>query len=45
MKVFPKLKALDGYRKTVDMLNMREALPLEQDDSFSYNVSQTEWYD
>jgi len=29
MKQFPKLKALDGYRKNVEMISMKEALPIE----------------
>jgi len=45
MKQFPKLKALDGYRKTVEMINMRDALPVEQDETVSYNVAHVEWYD
>lgn len=45
MKQFPKLKSLDGYRKNVEMINMRDALPAEQDETFSYNVAHVEWYE
>lgn len=45
MKQFPKLKSLDGYRKTVEMVNMKDALPVEQDETISYNVAHVEWYD
>lgn len=45
MKQFPKLKALDGYRKTVEMINMKDALPVEKDETISYNVAHVEWYD
>jgi len=37
-KLFPKLKALDGYRKAVEMENMRDMLPKEKDETISYNV-------
>ena len=45
MKQFPKLKALDGYRKAVEMISMKDALPVEKDETISYNVSHVEWYD
>jgi hypothetical protein len=37
-KNFPKLRALDGYRKTVEMENMRDALPKEQEETITYSV-------
>jgi hypothetical protein len=37
-KNFPKLRALDGYRKAVEMENMRDALPKEQEETISYSV-------
>ena len=44
--MYPKLKALDGYRKAVgDCINMKEALPQIQDDNIKYEVEQVEWYD
>jgi len=45
-KMYPKLKALDGYRKAVgDCVNMKEALPQIQDDSVKYSVDHVEWFD
>jgi hypothetical protein len=44
--MYPKLKALDGYRKAAgDLVNMKDALPLIQDEQISYNVDHMEWYD
>jgi hypothetical protein len=37
-KNFPKLRALDGYRKTVEMENMRDVLPKEQEETITYSV-------
>ena len=44
-KNFPKLRALDGYRKAVEMENMRDALPKEQEETISYSVEQVQWFD
>ena len=46
-KIFPKLKALDGNRKNVQMTyNMRDALPLEEDvDEVAYSANTTEFFD
>lgn len=44
-KMFPKLKALDGYRKAVgDIVNMKDALPSVEDETFAYNVDSIEWF-
>ncbi len=44
--MFPKLKALDGYRKaTGEIVNMKDALPMIQDEKISYNVEHAEWFD
>lgn len=43
--MFPKLKALDGYRKAVgDIVNMKDALPSVEDETFAYNVDSIEWF-
>ena len=44
-KNFPKLRALDGYRKAVEMENMRDALPKEQEETVSYSVEHVQWFD
>ena len=45
-KHFPKLRALDGYRKACGTLvNMKEALPEIQDDNITYNTAGEQWYD
>jgi len=45
-KMYPKLKALDGYRKAAgELVNMKDALPMIQDDKISYSVEHAEWFD
>ena len=44
-KNFPKLRALDGYRKTVEMENMRDVLPKEQEETITYSVEHVQWFD
>ena len=44
-KHFPKLRALDGYRKTFKMENMRDALPKEQDETISYSTNGIQLFD
>ena len=45
-KMYPKLKALDGYRKASgDLVNMKDALPLIEDETVSYKVDHIEWFD
>jgi len=37
--MYPKLKSLDGYRKAVgEIVNMKEALPVDQDETVKYDV-------
>jgi len=45
-KMFPKLRALDGYRKAAgDVVYMKDALPGEENQDFSYNVDSIQWFD
>ena len=46
-KIFQKLKALDGNRKSVPMnYNMKEALPPEEEiDDDAYDAGRIEWFD
>jgi len=43
--MFPKLRALDGYRKVSECINLKDALPAEASENFSYEVDNIEWFD
>ena len=42
--MYPKLRGLDGYRKAVEMTNLKEALPAQMDEQFKYAVDHIEWF-
>ena len=45
-KIYPKLVALDGYRKAVgEIVSMKDALPEIRDENISYRVEHEQWFD
>lgn len=44
-KQFSKLRGLDGYRKAVECISMKDAVPALVDDEFKYECAHIQWFD